>query len=141
MASMAIILILATTNQAYANTGKGTNIYDLARANHQLTCAPTLDHFCANIHIGCAGRSALKTWTFKITTDGKQGVMSSPKAQPTKPIREGEIKRNTTHNSLILFLPPSKDYVRVLPTGKFSFRHYTKSGPLMTYGWCTVDSD
>lgn len=136
---LAIMIVLATTIQAYANTGKSNHIDDLAEANHELTCTPTLDHFCANIHIGCAGRSALKTWAFKITTDGKQGAMSSAKAQPTEPIREGEIKRDATHNSLILFLHPSKDYVRVLPTGKFSFRHYTKRGPLMTYGWCKVD--
>ncbi len=132
------LVTLLSASHSHANSKVKTGIPDLAKANHNLTCTPTLAHFCANIHIGCAGRSALETWTLRITTNDEQGVMSSVDKHPAEPARSGEIVRDAKHNSLILFLHPTKDYVRVLPTGRFNFRHYTKKGPLMTYGWCEV---
>lgn len=108
--------------------------------HQRLHCLPTLSFFCSNIHIGCAGQSELKTWPFSITMDGDKGQMVAAGKQPALdiPVRVGDIVRADDLESLILFLHPTKDYVKVSTSGKFNFRHYTPRGPLMTYGWCSA---
>jgi len=104
-----------------------------------LFCVPTLSYFCSNIHIGCAGQSNLRTWSFTLTMNGATGQMAPSHDQSTSNndelTRDGEIVRAGDLESLILFLSPGKDYVKVSSTGKFNFRHYTRGGALMTYGW------
>ena len=106
-----------------------------------LFCEPTLSYFCSNIHIGCAGQSTLRTWPFTISMVGNKGKMASALERSTqiKAVRDGDIVRADDLDSLILFLKPGKDYIKVSTTGKFNFRHYTQRGALMTYGWCSVD--
>ena len=106
-----------------------------------LFCEPTLSYFCSNIHIGCAGQSTLRTWPFTISMIGNKGKMAPAIEQSTliKAVRDGDIVRADDLDSLILFLKPGKDYVKVSTTGKFNFRHYTQRGALMTYGWCSVE--
>jgi len=132
---------LATVLSLSAGIVAAAESANMVPLHESLRCTPTLSYFCSNIHIGCAGQSTLKTWLFTITMNGDEGKMV-PVSDPTdskNPTRDGAIVRAKDNDSMILFLHPTKDYIKVSSTGKFNFRHYTQRGALMTYGWCAVE--
>ena len=103
----------------------------------KLFCKPTLNYFCGNIHIGCAGQSNIGTWPFELIAEGDTGRMISPESTTrlVGSVWEGMVIPQDGNKSLLLFLNPERDYVKVSSTGRFNFRLYTKHGALMTYGW------
>lgn len=97
-----------------------------AAAQDTLLCSPALPVFCANIHVGCSGKTDFPTSEFmvaggQITFDNGEAVWSG-----------GE----STASGTVYRKPGTRDWIRISPDQRFSQRIYTAKGPVMAYGTC-----
>ena len=99
-----------------------------------LECRPALPFYCANIHIGCAGRSKLPTEPFTLAF-ASTGMLhrngKPPMVVSVKPGKTGTVFRPVG----------STDWIRIEFTGKqegfpYSQRIYRKGESLMAHGTC-----
>ena len=99
-----------------------------------LDCAPALPKFCANIHVGCAGRSRIETWPFRLVFNDTS-VLHREGFDPVHlDVTFGE-------QDAVFRLPGSRDWIRILLSdGKdrmiFSQRICRNGQALMTRGTC-----
>lgn len=91
-----------------------------------LRCTPALPVFCANVHVGCAGRTALPTLSFTVTDGGVAFEDGSRWAGAASVTDSGTVYRREN----------SRDWIRLDRAGAFSQRVYRKAGPVMAYGTC-----
>ncbi len=98
-----------------------------------MSCAPSLPQFCANIHVGCAGRSKLATSAFRITIRRNQSRVefAAGTGWPAVATQSG--------GDLILRPEGGRDWIRIQPDGTFSQRIYRKGRALMTHGKCRTE--
>ena len=99
-----------------------------------LECRPALPFFCANIHVGCAGRSKLPTEAFTLAY-ADAGMIH----RDGKPPRMMSVQLSET--STVLRLVGSRDWIRVETVGKqdgfaYSQRIYRNGKALMARGIC-----
>ena len=93
-------------------------------------CTPALPHFCANIHVGCAGRSKQKTSAF-------DAVFHMGRASVTFANGKGwAAEVSNSRGALILRKSDARDWIRIETDGRYAQRIYAESGPLMAYGHC-----
>ena len=90
-----------------------------------LNCTPALPFYCENIHVGCAGRTRIRTEAFEISNrqvDFEDGEVWEIRSTPD---REAIIHRRSGR----------KDWIRIEPDGTFSLRRYAPRA-MMTRGMC-----
>ena len=92
-----------------------------------LNCIPALPFYCANIHVGCAGRTTIATQRFTVERD----IITFGDATIWK------IRRQTDRDADILWHKGHRDWIRVEADGRFSLRRYDSGSPMMTRGHCT----
>lgn len=97
-----------------------------------VTCQPALPYFCENIHVGCSGRSKVPASPFKITVNGDLAQITLSDLR-----RAGNFNGVDDDGAVVFRLHPTQDYIKLLPSGEFNYRHYVKRGALMSYGECT----
>lgn len=91
-----------------------------------LRCIPALPVFCANVHIGCSGRTVLPTQEFSV----------SPTRITFSDGSGWRVDQAVSDSGSVYRRQGAKDWVRINPKGAFSQRIYRENGPLMTYGRC-----
>ena len=104
-----------------------------------VTCRPTLNYFCRNIHIGCSGRSNISTFIFDVTTNNDRASLkerASAESQISPPRRSGPIDWADDYEYAIVWLHPTSDYLKIAADGTYSFRHYSRGTAYMSYGKC-----
>lgn len=95
-----------------------------------LDCAPRFPVFCANLHVGCAGRSALPAPAFRVTLgEGRAEVAFADGGAWRATAR-------TSHAGVVLRPAAGRDWIRIAPDGGYSQRIYRRRGPLMAIGRC-----
>ncbi|MEM7525571.1 MAG: hypothetical protein AAF360_17795 [Pseudomonadota bacterium] len=94
-----------------------------------LICAPALPFYCANIHVGCAGRSQIAARAFSVSVDGAFAIVRRDDAAATYTVAPD---RDRT----ILRPEFGEGWIRIDEDGRFAERIYRKSGALMSYGRC-----
>ena len=108
-----LALVLATASDAGARV-------------QEMHCLPALKFYCGNIHIGCAGRTRIRTEPFTATPE-----------QVT--FQDGEIwsvRDRPDRGGVVLHRRQSRDWVRIEADGVFSLRRYTRGRAMMTRGRC-----
>lgn len=95
-----------------------------------LRCTPELSHFCANIHVGCAGRSKVAALAFELRRDGEHATLHPERGPAQRAI--------VTWSSadLIFWNEGSRDWLRLEPDGRYSQRIYLAGRALMARGRC-----
>lgn len=95
-----------------------------------LECAPMFPRYCANIHVGCAGRSDVPTATFLLRLeDGYAEVRpegAAPWRAPYAASHSGRVARR------------GMGWLRVDPDLRFSERIYVDGQALMSAGACAA---
>lgn len=96
------------------------------------TCTPALPFYCANIHIGCAGRSTVPTSKFTLSFEASEAIAS---------FADGTILRSRVVMSFAkkegaIVLRDGRDWIRIESGGAYSQRIYRKGAALMTRGTC-----
>ena len=95
-----------------------------------LHCVPALPAYCANVHIGCSGRSSMKTTTFEILVHPKGTRVQFA----TGTVWRADVSR--ARGEMVLRRHESREWIRVDRNGTFSHRLYRDAQPLMTHGTC-----
>ena len=98
-------------------------------------CAPALPHFCANIHVSCAGRTEQPTFPFRLRARGKLGAIE---AAPAAIAAQYANARATWSEDGAVILRPREGpgYIKLQTDGRYSFRHYVGEAGIMSHGRC-----
>ena len=96
----------------------------------KLECRPALPFYCQNIHVGCAGRSKIRTPILKINLTASQAAVSSDDGQTV------DMVARTARGDTVLFDESSGNWIRLLANGTYAQRIHTRRGALMTRGTC-----
>ncbi len=92
----------------------------------ELRCTPSLPVFCANVHVGCSGRTNLPTHGFAITQAGVEFDDGGAWLVEISVSDSGAVYRRKD----------ARDWIRIAPDGAYSQRAYRERGPVMAYGLC-----
>jgi len=101
-------------------------------------CRPALPYFCANIHVSCSGRTAIRTFPFRLRVNADRGWIE-PEADTAGMRALYENARvDWGEKEMYLILRPREGAgnINLLANGKYSFRHYVQDGGVMSYGHC-----
>ena len=104
-----------------------------------VNCNPALRYFCANIHVGCSGRTSIPTFPFSILLINKQvqikAAMNSPEIRD---LFKDKYNIYWAQNSdyILIHFHARRGYIKVLENGKYRFRYYRNGFAVMSYGWC-----
>lgn len=103
-----------------------------------VVCRPALPFFCSNIHVACSGRTELKTFAFRLRADAGRGAIESPADAAGILARYAGAQAHWGEDAPYVILRPREGagYIKLLPSGKYSFRHYVHGEALMSYGHC-----
>jgi len=136
--SVALVILSMTALPTATVAAQETVTDELAR-NGAVTCQPTLDHFCRNIHVGCSGRSSIPSFTFDVTISGDRASLKqkTPVESPQgPPPRSGPVSWADGNGYAIVWLRPTPDYLKIVADGSYIFRHYSGGTAYMSYGKC-----
>lgn len=122
---------------AFAKDAPQTAISKLVQTG-EVACQPTLPFFCSNIHVGCSGRSTIRTFSFKLRATINHGWIES-KSDTTgikKHYENGRVEWGNEDAYIILRPRGRNGYIKLLANGKYSFRYYSQDVGTMSYGHC-----
>lgn len=104
----------------------------------KVSCQPAMPVFCSNIHVSCAGPSALKTFPFVLRATRAEGSIESASdpAGMTKRYAQASIEWDAAGEYVLLRPRRGNGYVRLLADGSYSFRHYEEESATMSRGHC-----
>jgi hypothetical protein len=104
----------------------------------EVQCEPLHPFFCMNIHAGCAGRTDVATFPFKLHADAGRGRIESTKDTPD--MRElyenGRAEWEDGETRVIVRPERGQGYIRLLADGRYVFRYYRGDAGIMSYGNC-----
>ncbi len=102
-----------------------------AIADELFRCKPLYPVFCHNIHVGCAGRTAVPARAFSVSRQGgKASVTFDDGSRWWADVEEA-------NGDTILMRIGSQNWIRIEDNGRFSYRVYSDVNALMALGQCT----
>ena len=104
----------------------------------EVSCRPSLPYFCGNLHVACAGRTSIETFSFRLrATRTHGGIETDPEHEPLrKPYENGPVEWDGEGTYVILRPTAENGYIKLLADDTYSFRHYTQQGAVMSTGRC-----
>jgi len=96
----------------------------------ELVCVPLFPVFCANVHVSCAGRSAVETHPFTVRIS-RAGTVIEVEGQDAYPVSTA-----MSRSGVVLRPELTRDWVRIDPEMNFSQRIYRGGTALMSIGTC-----
>lgn len=115
------------------------SVGEAAEHGAQWSCRPALGYYCANVHVGCAGQSRVRTEAFelRVGSDGLAQVQKRGRAPEVVGTRSGETDSpNQRENNERVFFLSAGGYLRIDANHRFSERIYRDGKGLMSYGQC-----
>ena len=103
-----------------------------------VSCQPAMPVFCRNIHVSCAGPSALKAFPFDLRATRAEGSIESASDTTgmAKRYARARIEWDAAGEYVLLRPQEGNGYVKLLADGSYSFRHYEKEAATMSRGHC-----
>jgi len=122
---------------AVANNAECSPLLEL-RKGEELSCRPTLPHFCENMHVRCAGQTEVATFPFKLR--GASGLNSialmASDEDKQRQYEDARVEWAEDGSYLLLSARSGKGYVKLLADGNYVFRHYIQDRGVMSLGHC-----
>ena len=84
-----------------------------------------------NIHAGCAFRTDMATFRFRLKAQGERGRIES-----SSDYGEARAEWGSDETRVILWPDGKRGYIRLMRDGRYSFRHYAGDTGIMSYGEC-----
>lgn len=108
------------------------------RQGGELSCRPTLPHFCENMHVRCAGQTAVATFPFRLrAASGVNFVALLASDEDNQRQYEKAGVQWAEDGSYLLLSPPgSSGYVKLFEDGRYVFRHYIQGRGVVSLGHC-----
>ncbi len=102
-------------------------------------CRPALPVFCANIHVGCSGRTALKTFAFALTARADRGRIEAASDTAGLQALYADARADWDPGAAYVILRPrgAGGYIKLRADGSYSFRFYAQDSGLMSHGHCS----
>lgn len=94
------------------------------------SCQPLRSTFCRNIHVGCAGATAIPTAPFEVSVLDSSAQVEFEGPEPSL---RGRVSGS---DDLVIRLENSRSWIRIQPDGRYSHRIYEKDGAAMSQGTC-----
>jgi hypothetical protein len=107
----------------------------------QLSCRPALPHFCENVHVRCSGRTTVPTFEFMLRTTGATGTLELVTASEEfrQRYENANVEWDKDGGYALLWPREGPGYVKLLPDGKYVFRHYIQGLGIMSLGHCRAE--
>lgn len=135
--AMAAAFVAGSTALMPASTGAAEGLVGKLARGGQVACEPALPHFCANVHVSCAGRSTLETFAFTIRAGRTQGMLEAEAAsEVAQHFADARVHWEAGSAYVILEPRHGPGYVKLLDEGGFVLRYYRREAGLMAYGSC-----
>ena len=126
------------TGFAAANDAPQSAIAKL-RQTGEVSCKPILPFFCANMHVSCAGQTAIETFAFKLRATRTHGSIDS--APETESLRRqfenGRVDWDSAGAYVVLHSSQmNSGYIKLNADGTYNFRFYPLNDGVMSLGRC-----
>ena len=102
---------------------------DVPQIPKTLTCMPAYPYFCANIHVGCAGRSRIPAPVLTLTRKDQALHID---------VQDGTTWQAdaTGSEDLVIKLDAQNSYLRLASDGRYNIRIYRNGRAWMSHGRC-----
>jgi len=131
------VLLATAASLAAASDLPQSAISTLARTG-AVACQPTLPYFCRNTHVSCSGRTAIRTFAFRLRANHRLASIE-PESDPSGIAHlytRLSADWDNAEGSVIVRPQGANGYLRLLADGRYSFRHYSQDGGTMSHGHC-----
>jgi hypothetical protein len=124
-----------------ASAGAGAQPPDalsrLKRDGH-VACEPSVPYFCANLHVSCAGRTAVPTFAFSLrATPAGAALDAGPHARAfVEQYAGGSVQWSSDGRYVIVRPARTGGYIKLFRDGRYVFRHYPQHEGIMSLGSC-----
>jgi len=131
------IASLGASGAAAANDTAAAVLLRL-RQGGEVSCQPTLPHFCENMHVRCSGQTSVPTFEFKLRSTGSTGslelVTTSDEFQ--RRYENADVEWDNDGDYVLLWPKATNGYIKLFSDRKYVFRHYIQSLGVMSLGHC-----
>jgi len=108
------------------------------RQGGEVSCRPTLPHFCENMHVRCSGQTSVPTFEFKLraasSTDSLELATKSEEFQ--RQYRDAGVEWDKDNGYVLLWPKAENGYIKLHSDGSYVFRHYIQNLGVMSLGQC-----
>ena len=131
-----IFLAFTVFQAAFAQS---TDAVAQLKSGKQLICIPEETVFCSNVHVNCAGRTKISTFTFKLQVNANALAFSVPPEfkEFTENYKVTKLEWDEEGNFVVLTPSDNKGYIKLTNDGRYVFRHYPRQQEgVMSIGKC-----
>ena len=130
------LLLFIGGQTAFAQT---SDAIALLKSSKQLTCVPEETVFCSNVHVNCAGRTKIPTFSFKIEFKSNALAFTVPPSfnEFFDNYKLPKLEWDEEGNYVVINPSDKKGYIKVAKDGRYVFRHYPNQlEGVMSIGKC-----
>jgi hypothetical protein len=130
------LLLFIGGQTAFAQT---SDAIALLKSSKQLTCVPEETVFCSNVHVNCAGRTKIPTFTFKLQMKSNALAITVPPdfKEFTENYQRSKLEWDEQAKFLVIAPSDNKGYIKLTDDGRYVFRHYPRQQEgVMSIGKC-----
>jgi hypothetical protein len=104
----------------------------------RVACEPSGAYFCVNMHVSCAGRTAVPTFPFSLrVTPAGAALEAPPRAEAfVERYARGRVEWSSDGHYVIVRPASSNGYIKLFQDGMYVFRHYPQAEGIMSRGTC-----
>jgi hypothetical protein len=109
------------------------------KSGKQLICIPEETVFCSNVHVNCAGRTKIPTFTFKLQVKANALAFSVPNEfkEFTENYKVTKLEWDEQGEFIVITPSDNKGYIKLTNDGRYVFRHYPRQQEgVMSIGKC-----
>jgi hypothetical protein len=128
---------LGTNGAAVANEAAVATLLKLRQAG-EVSCQPTLPHFCENMHVRCSGETSVPTFEFMLRATRSTGSLelATTSEEFRQRYENANVEWDKDGGYVLLWPKATNGYVKLLSDGRYVFRHYIQSRGVMSLGQC-----
>jgi len=106
------------------------------RQGGALSCRSPEPFFCENVHVRCAGRTAVQTFPFVLRSAAGSVALVSEASEFQRRYENADVEWDQEGAYVLLQPKGAPGYVKLLADGKYVFRHYVQGRGMMSLGRC-----
>jgi hypothetical protein len=109
---------------------------DTLRQGGEVSCRSPEPFFCENVHVRCAGRTAVETFPFALRAASGSVELVTAAQEFQRTYQDAKVEWGEGGSYVLLMPRGANGYVKLLADGKYVFRHYIGSLGVMSLGTC-----
>jgi len=106
------------------------------RQGGEVSCRPAEPFFCENVHVRCAGRTAVQTFPFALRSAAGSLALVTEAPDFRRRYENADVEWDRDGTYVLLQPKGAHGYLKLLADGKYVFRHYLQGRGVMSLGRC-----